>query len=199
MKKTIIQIGLSIIIIILAYLVYRSVMQPVRFNREKDIRSAQVVQGLKDIRIAEIAYKSINRKYTSNFDSLLYFVENGEIPVIKMIPDPNDTTFTKTILDTIGYIPVYDSLFSKRVGFRINDLPVIPFSGGQKFKLDAGEIERSKVRVQVFEASALNEQFLTGLNPQLINNMNDKLSSTNRFVGLKVGSMIEATTDGNWE
>ena len=65
--------------------------------------------------------------------------------------------------------------------------------------IDAGDIERSKVIIQVFEASALNTQILKGLDSQLINNFDDLLESTDRFPGLKVGSMTEASTDGNWE
>jgi hypothetical protein len=199
MKKTILQIGLLILIFILVYLIYQSVMRPVKFNRERDARMAEVVQNLKDIRAAQVAYKSINGKYISSFDTLLAFIRNGEIPVVKMVPDPFDTTFTRSIRDTIGYISVQDSLFGKRTEFNLNDLPLIPHSQGEKFQLGAGEIERSKVKVQVFEVIALNTQFLKGLDQQLVNNYNDMLETTNRFPGLKVGSMTEATLDGNWE
>jgi hypothetical protein len=199
MKNTIIQIALFIVIVVLVFLIYQSIMQPVRFNRAKDQRTAQVVSHLKDIRAAEIAYKSIHDKYTASYDTLLDFIRHGQIPVVKMVPDPNDTTFTKTIIDTTGYVTVYDSLFAKQSGFKIDSLPYIPHSGGDKFNLEAGAIEKSQIMVQVFEASALNDQFLNGLDKQLINNLNDLLVSTDRFPGLKVGSMLEPTTDGNWE
>jgi len=69
---------------------------------EVDKRSKAVIQNLVDIRTSEIAYKIINGKYTSSFDTLIDFLKTGEIPVVNIIPDPEDTTFTKTIRDTIG-------------------------------------------------------------------------------------------------
>ena len=199
MKKIIIQIVLLVIIVFLVYKIYESIMEPMRFNKERDLRMTEVVQNLKDIRVAQLAYKSIYAKYSPSFDTLLDFVSNEEIPMVKMIPDPEDTTFSRSIMDTIGFVSVRDSLFGDRPNFQVFNLPLIPFTDGDTFLLYAGEIERSKVMVQVFEASALNSQFLKGLEEQLVNNYTDKLESTERFPGLKVGSMTEASTDGNWE
>lgn len=199
MKKIIIQVLLLAIIVVLTYFVIESVLEPVRFNRERDIRMEEVVQNLKDIRAAQLAYKSIHGIYAPTFDTLLQFITDGEIPVIKMVPDPEDTTFTRTIRDTIAFINVFDSLYSNRVDFNLESLALIPYSEGDTFKFDAGQIERSKVVIQVFEVSSLNSQFLKGMDAQLVNNYSDLLESTERFPGLKVGSMTEASTDGNWE
>lgn len=199
MKKTILQVVLLAIIIFLVYKIYESIMQPVRFNKDRNERTVQVIQSLKDIRSAQVAYRSIHGAYTSSFDTLLEFIRTGEIPVVRMIPDPMDTTFTRSIRDTIGYIRVQDSLFAGRQNFDVRSFPLIPFSNGDTFTLDAGQIERSKIMIDVFEASALNTKFLKGLDQQLVNNYNDMLESTERYPGLKVGSMNEATLDGNWE
>ncbi|MBP6978073.1 MAG: hypothetical protein PHD61_10845 [Bacteroidales bacterium] len=199
MKKTILQIVLLAIAVFLAYMIYESIMRPVRFNKERDLRTTEVIQNLKDIRGAQIAYRSIYQKYTKSFDTLIHFINTGKIPVVKMVPDPTDTTFTRSIRDTIGYILVKDSLFAKRQGFDVNNLRYIPYSNRETFTMDAGQIERSKIMVNVFEAYAMNSQFLKGLDNQLVSNYNDLLESTQRFPGLKVGSMEEATIDGNWE
>lgn len=199
MKKIIIQIVLLVIIVFLVYKIYESIMEPMRFNKERDLRMTEVVQNLKDIRVAQLAYKSIYAKYSPSFDTLLDFVSNEEIPMVKMIPDPEDTTFSRSIMDTIGFVSVRDSLFGRRTNFIISNLPLVPFTEGDTFLLYAGKIERSNVMVHVFEVSALNSQFLKGLEEQLVNNYTDKLESTERFPGLKVGSMTEASTDGNWE
>ena len=116
-----------------------------------------------------------------------------------MVPEPEDTTNTRTIMDTIAYVNFHDSLVASRTDFNIETLAIIPFAEGDSFLIDAGEIERSKVLIQVFEVSALNTQILKGLDSQMINNYDDLLESTDRFPGVKVGSMTEASTDGNWE
>jgi len=199
MVKNIVQISLLVVIILLVYFIYESVMKPVRFNKSVDQRSKEVIQNLIDIRTAQLSYKSIHGKYTSSFDTLIAFLKTGEIPVVKIIPDPTDTTFTKTIRDTIGYIPVKDSLFRTRPGYNLENIKYVPQSDKKKFELNAGLVDKGGVHVNVFEASALYDNFLIGLDKQLITNLIASKEQIEKFPGLKVGSMTEASTDGNWE
>lgn len=199
MVNNIIKILLLVVILVLAYLVYESIMRPVRFNQEVTKRSDAVIQNLKDIRSAQLAYKNIYNKYTGSFDTLLDFLKTGEIPVVKMIPDPEDTTFTKTINDTLGYIPVVDSLFGKRHEFNIDHLKFIPYTDNEPFEMEAGVIEKGGVDVNVFEVKVPYKHFLAGLNEQMVVNLVASKEQIEKYPGLKVGSMEEASTDGNWE
>lgn len=199
MVNNIIKVLLLVVIFVLAYLVYESVMRPVRFNQEVTKRSDAVIQNLKDIRSAQMAYKNINNNYTGSFDTLLDFLRNGEIPVVKMVPDPEDTTFTKTITDTLGYIPVIDSLFGRRHNFDVNHLKYIPFTDNEPFEMEAGIIEKGGVNVNVFEVKVHYKKFLEGLNQQMVINLVAAKEQIEKYPGLKVGSMEEASTDGNWE
>lgn len=191
MKLKIIQIVLLVVIIVLAYMVYDTIQTPVRFNAEKNRRAEKVVQQMKDIRTVQQYYKALNNEFTASFDTLIAFIKVGKIPVVNIILDPNDTTLTKTINDTIGYVTVADSLFSKRKDFRINDIQYIPFSNGKKFTMQAGKIEKGGVMVPVYTVIAKKEDYLTGLDRNSIMNKNIK--------DLILGSMTEPTTDGNWE
>lgn len=197
--KTVLKVLLAVIILVLSYAIFESIMKPVRFDREKSLRYEGVVQALKDIRDAERLFRQHNKRYTSNWDSLVNYMKTGTIPVVKMIPDPKDTTFTRSISDTIGRVAILDSLFGKRANFDINNLSLIPGTNGQKFELEAGKIDKGGLKVDVFEARAHNDVILDGLDSQLIRNLNKGLEDINRFPGLKVGSMLEVTTDGNWE
>lgn len=199
MVNNIIKALLLVVIIILAYLVYESVMGPVRFNKQVTERSNTVIQNLKDIRTAQMSYKNIYNSYSGSFDTLLDFLNNGEIPVIKIIPDPDDTTASKSIRDTIGYIPVMDSLFGKRRAFDVEALRYIPFTDNEPFKLEAGIVEKGGVEVNVFEVKVHYLVFLAGLDEQAVVNLVAGKEQIERYPGLKVGSMTEASTDGNWE
>ncbi len=199
MVNNIIKIVLLVIIIVLGYLVYESVMGPVRFNKNVNRRSKAVIQNLVDIRTAQMTYKNIYGKYTSSFDTLVDFLVTGEIPVVKMIPDPEDTTFSKTIRDTIGYIPVKDSLFGKRANFDVTHIKYIPYSSNELFTMDAGVIEKGGVNVNVFEASSHYLVILNGLDEQMVINLIAAREQIEKYPGIKVGSMTEASTDGNWE
>lgn len=198
MKRTILQIVLLAIIIVLGYLVYESVNKPLEFNAQKDKREAHVIQDLKDIRSGQQIYKKMYEKYASDFDTLLTFLREGEIPIVKKVPDPEDTTFTRTINDTIGYIKVADSLFGRRTHFMLDSLPFIPLTG-KKYDLQAGQIERGGLNVHVFEASAHYKDILRGMDYQSIINLVKAREDIEKFPGLKVGSMVEPSTDGNWE
>ncbi len=199
MVNNIIKIGLLIVIVVLAYFVVESILKPVRFKSEVTSRNEVIIQNLRDIRTAEMAYKAMNGKYTADFDTLVDFLKFGEIPVVRMTPDPEDTTNTRTIRDTIGYIPVIDSLFGKRHGYDVYTLKYIPFTENALFGLDASTIDRGGVDVNVFEASAPYKEYLKGLDEQMVLNLIAAKEQIEKYPGLKVGSMVEASTDGNWE
>ena len=203
MKKgtnILINIVLFAVVVFLALQVIKSIQAPIKFNKAQAEREAQVVQRLIDIRNAEVFYKNANNKYTASFDTLIDFCQTAEIPIVNIIPDPTDTTFTRTINDTLGYVKVVDSLRGRREIFDIKELSYVPFSEPkQQFELEAGLIKRSGIDVPVFEARTPYEVYLKGLDQQRILNAKAEKESINRYAGLKVGSMEEASTDGNWE
>ena len=96
-KLTLINIGLALVAVLLAYLVFDSIRQPVAFENTRRERAIQVVQSLKDIRSTQTLFKQTYNRYTADFDSLIEYVKTGELPVVNIVADPNDTTFTKTI------------------------------------------------------------------------------------------------------
>jgi len=198
MKKIIIQVVLAAIIVFLGYYVYQSIMEPVHFDTEKRAREKVVIGKLKDIRTSQLVFKRVNGSYADNFDSLVAFLAVAEIPIVRMIADPDDTTFTKTINDTVGYIKVSDSLFSRK-SYRLSDLSFIPYSDGEMFKIGADTIKTGGVKVHVFEAKALYTSYLKGMDKQTIINIVAKREDIDKYPGLKVGSLTEPSTDGNWE
>ena len=88
MKKglsIVINIILFAIIVLLAWQVVKSIQAPIKFNTEQKAREAKVIERLIDIRNAEVLYKNATSKYTDNFDTLINFCKNAEIPVVEMI------------------------------------------------------------------------------------------------------------------
>ena len=201
--KIALKLILLVIIVGLGYMVVESIMEPVRFNKQKDKREIAVIQKLEDIRSAELAFKAINGKYMSDWDTLINFVKENEFPIIKEVPDPNDTTNTIVIRDTIGYMPIADSLYGRREAFNIDQLKYVPipneFFNNEMFDLNAGTIERGGMPVHVFECKVDYKTMLKGLDEQLIINLKKKVEEMNKYSGLKIGSMEEASTVGNWK
>lgn len=198
MKSSVIKVILGVVIVILGYLVFSSINKPVKFENNLQSRGDVIVARLKDIRTAQMLFRNQFGRYTGSFDSLKTFIQNGKIPEVKMIPDPNDTTYTRAISDTIGYISIFDSIFSKK-NYPVEKLNEIPYSKGDLFSILAGKINKGGVDVAVFEVSARMETYTKDLNKQLVINRVKELEDKSKFPGLKVGSMNEASTDGNWE
>lgn len=199
MKSTILKVVLAITVVVLGYLLYASIMKPIRFQEELTRRNEKIVVKLKDIRTAETFFKQFHNRYTSNFDSLINFLQTGKIPVVKMIADPTDTTFSRSISDTIGYVAIADSLYSKRPNFKIEDLPLIPFTEGRKFEIKTDKVDKGGVLVSVLEILVPYEYYMYDLDKQDVLNLSDLQKKMNRFPGIKMGSLTEASLDGNWE
>ena len=199
MKNKIIQAILITIAVVLGYLIYDSINAPVQFDKVRAAREAVVINYLKKIRSAEFIYKKLNDHYTGSFDTLINFMGTAEIPVVKMVPDPTDTTYTRTINDTVGYIKVADSLFGKHPKIDYHKINIIPFSQNVPFKLQAGIIKKGGVKVNVFQAEAPFTAYLDGMDKQLVINLIASETQIKKYPGLKVGSMTEPSTDGNWE
>ena len=203
MKKKTIQLILWPVIIILAWLVYRSPISLKEFQEETNYRKSAVIQDLKDIRTAQIAFKDKYRVYAGDFNSLLSFVKNDSLAVVKAIGETPDSLTEEQALmsgiisrDTV-FVPVYQTIYNQdyldnrdsRFPFDLEKLSKVPFSD-ETFNIESGNIEKGKVVVQVFEVSTTFGTFLNGLDAT---NKGIDLDNT-----LRVGSMSDASINGNW-
>ena len=196
--RYIVQVLLLGVIVALAYFIYSGVMKPINFENEREARYEKVIQNLKEIRTAEVAFRSVYGKYTGSFDTLIFFIKHDSFPVEYAEGSLDDSLAVAMglVVRKTYYVPVRDSIFPK--DYNIDSLPYVPGTKDVKFELKAGVIETaSKVSVQVFEASAMNWDILNGMDRQLIINLNDKKKD---FPGLRVGNVEEANNNaGNWE
>ena len=223
--KIIVEILLFVVCLGLVYLIYNSIMQPVRFNKQKAYRESVAVQRLKDIRTLEVAFKSVNGRYTGDIDSLINFYNTGKMEVIMQVGSADDSiavAHTEELkkkgakvedllkmyqegandlyFSTKTLVPVKDTLFTGRENLVLDSLAYIPFSGGQPIEMKAVIKIVSGVNVPLFEADAPYDKLLRGLDRQLIINAKADCRDKNRFEGLQVGSVDTPNNNaGNWE
>jgi hypothetical protein len=75
----------------LAYLNYQSIENQLVYIKKKELIASHVIQRLKDIRTAELAYKDANGRYTANWDTLTSFILTGQVPMIRAFGEKPDT------------------------------------------------------------------------------------------------------------
>ncbi len=208
--KTAIQIILTVAILALGYLCVQSIQKPVRFKQTKNVRQEKVIERLQAIREAQRAYKSLNGEFTGSFDTLIKFVKNDSLRLVRMEGRLTDSMIEEGITELkalelgiiqrdTSFIAVKDSLFGKN--YIADSLRYVPFTEEEEFEMGATVIETgSGVEVPVFEAKVHNNTYLKGLDEQEIINLNDQAISYERYPGVKVGSLEEANNSaGNWE
>jgi len=198
-----IRIGLWVVVVGMAFLVYNSIASKIEFEDETSRRRQLVIERLIDVRTAQLAHKSVNSAYANSFRELLKFVKQDSFPLVKAIGTVPDTLSEEEAVqmglvsrDTT-YMSVQDSIFSTSylkehsLPFYVDSLPYVPFGGnGEVFEFKAGEIEKGKVKVKVFWVFAKFAIIYFGLDTD-----NEAIDLED---GLGVGSMDEPSTSGNW-
>lgn len=193
MMSTIASVVLLVAALGLAYLNFDSINRPIQFLKEKESRYTYVVQGLKDIREAQLAFKKLNGNYAPTFDSLKTFILTDSIPVVKKTGSVKDGLTMQESIDS-GYLVldtnlvpasevIYNSEYIKsrftNHKLDINYLDNVPFTEGM-FEMEVGTVERTgglEVPViEVRDGSPFDETDV-----------------------MKFGSLSDPSTSGNWK
>lgn len=205
--KTVLQIVLWIICIVLGYMIYRSVTGPIEFDKLKKERFADVIDRLKDIRNAQEAYKSVNGRFANDFESLVRFVDTGRYVITTqrdssyMEYDRNygiDLLREVKIIDTLGYVSVKDSLFAGSDRY-LNLMKVPHAAGNETFTMKADMLEQSGYRAPVFEAKVAKNVVLSDQPADLVTRENAQISVEEvNGTEIRVGSLTKVSTSDNW-
>ena len=213
------EILLAVIICLLAWLTVKSVQKPVKFNQELKARSEVAIQRLKDIRTLQVAFKSVNGRFSPTVDSLKIFYETGKMDIVMQIGSNDDSVAvanteaikkankklkpaeitaklqeayaagTRVVFSTVTEIPVKDTLFRSRPDFCIDSLYYIPFSGKQLTQMESTIKTVSGVQVPLFEARMPYKALCLGMDNQLRINKDAECRDQNKYEGLQVGSV----------
>ena len=225
--KILIECVLLVAIVGLVYVFYSSIMEPINFNKEKARRETVAIQRLKDIRTLQVAYKSVNGKFTASFDTLKQFYNNGQMTVLMQIGSNDDSAAVahteavkkqhknitpeglydlykqgdkNLVFSVENKLAVKDTLFHSRSDFNINTIDEVPFCEDQKIEMDDVVKKVSGVDVPLFEAKLPYKSLLRGMDNQLRINLDADRRDQGRYEGLQVGSTTAPNNNaGNWE
>ncbi|MEZ4857751.1 MAG: hypothetical protein R2781_02980 [Flavobacteriaceae bacterium] len=195
----------------LGYELYHSIIGPVHFNNAKEERYINVIAKLKEIKAGELAYQEVNGEFTGSFDSLVRFLDTAKFAITTR----RDTSYADVaknkafgldplkggyyiedvIIDTLRFASIKDSLYKNDSYKTMMNVP----GTSSKFELKAGKIEKNDGKYSVFEAKVAKDIVLEGLDKDLIS-QEKQVNSVDGVNGayIKVGSMDEVNTSGNW-
>ena len=189
-------IALAIISVSFVYLDYQSVNSDLENIKQKKIVDAAVIQRLVDIRTAQLAHKEVHMDYAPTLDSLKRFINEGKLPLVKAVGTRPDT-LTELEAIELGiivrdtfYVSVLDAKFLSEEAqkerthpFSLDSLAYSPYSN-EKFIMKTSMLNKSGgVRVPVFVVKDPKP-----FNPRPFNPKDT----------LMLGSLTEASTNGNW-
>jgi hypothetical protein len=209
--RTVIQILLIIVAIGLTYLIYKSIQNPIDFEKVREARYEATINRLKDIRKAQLAFKDVHGRFTGSWDTLIDFVKTDSVRNVRKIGELTDSMIEADITEKkaikLGLIirdtfkvSVMEALFDP--SFNPDQLKYIPVPDTvAEFVMGSNIITTgSGIKVPVFEAKAHNNIILRGLDRQYVINLNEQRRLNEKYPGLKVGSLTETVNNaGNWE
>ena len=88
--KNVLKVILLFVAIGLAYICYRSIKNPIDFQEVKKDREEFVIKRLVDIKKAQEEYFTQNKKYAADFETLIDFVKNGRMGIVKKTYELSD-------------------------------------------------------------------------------------------------------------
>jgi|TARA_B110000908_G_scaffold172345_1_gene239205 hypothetical protein len=205
--KWIISLVLVFLGALLVFKIYDGIMKPINFNKDKRIKYVKVIQNLKIIRDAELAYYKVNGNYSDNKEGLIQFIDSAKFAITEVRDtviqvnkgsrwQPVMVPVEKRIVDTIGYEPILKSF--ENTDYK--NMFSVPGVEGKQFELTIGLVEKiAGLKVPVFEARTEKKNLLKGMDISLVKQEMEAIES-DQIKGeyVSVGSLNEVTTGGNW-
>ncbi len=199
----IISLTLVGIAIVLVYNINSEIRKPIKFNKEKKVKYAKVIDQLKIIRDAEVAHKKVTGTYTADGEGLIKFIDTAQFAVTQTTNVPKiiklgggiTKEIEERVTDTIGYEDVRASF----VGRDYKNMLQIPDTD-QNFKIEIDEIEKiAGLKAPVFEVKVDKELILKGMDINLVKQEKEAIGGEEiRGEFVRVGSLGEVSEDGNW-
>lgn len=199
-------IFVSVAALLFVYMDYDVIQSKLKYERKVKKIEDHVTQRLKDIRKAQIAYNREHGRYTDNFDTLLHFLNEGEITLIKRLGSLPDSVPTEEMARDLGIIQkmpkgmteaqvieegiiVRDTVQADVLSYVFNEsdaktrktklyVDSLPYVpfASHKFEMATARIDAGGVEQNVFQVI-------------------DPKPFAKQY---KVGSLTEASTSGNW-
>lgn len=179
----------------MAYLLYKSIEEPIAFADYRTKRQEVVVKKLETIRKAQELYRDITDEFAPSFDTLQEVLTKGKFVIINVNGDPDDPNFNGVLTYDTTYISAYDSIQS--LGIDLADLRYVPFTDNKiQFDIDAQLVPYQSIEVPVVQVGTPWKNFM-GEYADIRFSTYDRKYDPNKAI--KFGDLSKPNLSGNWE
>lgn len=222
--RKIFSIFLIIVVVVLAIFAARSIMRPEKFRQVYELRKSANVTNLTTIRSAQTIYKNVYKKYASNMDSLVDFVQNGTVQIEKNVGHFPDTMseaeafklglIHKEVVD-VPAIEKMLELDNKLTRENFKNFQYIPFSDKKEYTIQTGSIASKTYEIPVYKIDLPLDDILVNMdrsispensgalkklwNKIFFNKLSEEQQYKSQYGDMYMGSLTEASTAGSWE
>lgn len=222
--RKIFSIFLIIVVVVLAIFAARSIMRPEKFRQVYELRKSANVTNLTTIRSAQTIYKNVYKKYASNMDSLVDFVQNGTVQIEKNVGHFPDTMSEAEafklglIHKEVVEVPAIEKMLeldNKLTRENFKNFQYIPFSDKKEYTIQTGSIASKTYEIPVYKIDLPLDDILVNMdrsispensgalkklwNKIFFNKLSEEQQYKTQYGDMYMGSLTEASTAGSWE
>jgi len=174
--RTIFSLLFLVLAFVLAFLLYKSIEEPIAFNAERATRTDAVSSKLEMIRDAQDLYRDITGEYAANFDTLKEVLTDGQLLSIRVVGDADAAAGLGIVLD---------------------DMEIVPFTDGKvKFDIDAKQIEYQSTNVPVVQVGVRQSAFMGQFADKKYQRYDQSYEPSKP---IKFGDLTKPTLSGSWQ
>lgn len=197
--RTIFSLLFLVLAFVLAFLLYKSIEEPIAFNAERTKRTEAVSEKLKMIRSAQDLYRDITGEYAPSFDTLKQVLTEGKLMSIRVVGDADAVDGGEVTYDTT-YIAARDTY--PGLGIVLEDIEEVPFTGPKydtptvNFDIDAKRIEYQSTDVPVVQVGIRQSAFMGQYADKKYQRYDQTYEPSKP---IKFGDLSKPTLSGSWQ
>jgi hypothetical protein len=222
--KTLFNILLVIVAVVLAILATRSILRPEKYKMVYNQRSEEIRSRLITIRAIQQVYRNEFKKYAGDIDTLVNFANHGVVHIIKTsgeIPEDmsEEAAFKAGLIKkVVEPIPAKDKIVDSDplVNYEsLKNFDLIPFCDGKKFEIQLGTLSSKTYEIPVYRIDVHIDDILANLdktitpkeasffsifwNKLFYSGLADETQFKAKYRPIWLGSLRDASTSGSWE
>lgn len=192
--RTLFSLLFLVLAFVLAFLLYKSIEEPIAFNAERATRTDAVSSKLEMIRDAQDLYRDITGEYAATFDTLKEVLTTGQLLSIRVVGDADAVDGGIVTYDTT-YIAARDT--TAGLGIILDDIEIVPFTDGKvKFDIDAKQIEYQSTNVPVVQVGVRQSAFMGEFGNKKYQRYDQSYDPAKP---IKFGDLTKPTLSGSWQ